>query len=135
MHLAVEYSKDPRIIETLATHIKVDSQDFTGETPLHHAVHFHNIFATKALIQAGASLHIQTNQGDTALHAAIYSKNNLALKILMKAGASPHIRNRRGNTAFQEAIRRLNISAAIIIAKETIKQNKAPKAKKAEKIP
>ena len=83
LHLAAQYSKDSRIIETLATGIDINSQDSKGNTALHAAIDSKNIIASEVLLEFNTSLAIQNEDGETALHTAIRTLNVSAVKALV----------------------------------------------------
>ena len=103
LHLAVQFSKDPRVIEILiAAEVDINSQDFSGDTALHKSAKF-NTNAIKVLAAAGGDLTIKNFAGEPALHTAIRFNNELSIRAIKEAGGDLTIADNEGNTALHLA--------------------------------
>ena len=77
---------------------KIDTQDKSGESYLHKAVHYGAQDLVKALLDKGADINIIDISGNTPLHLAVRTKNLRLARFLIDNKASLEIKNRSGRT-------------------------------------
>jgi ankyrin repeat protein len=98
LHTCVRYSKI--VARIIQEKVKIDAQDFTGDTPLIIATRESWISSVKVLLQAGANPNLQNNKGQTALHCA---KTHRMTALLLNFGAKI-LPDRFGRTPLHEII-------------------------------
>ena len=81
--------------------LKIDDEDYDGNTPLHFACGFGSEEATFWLLGFGADPNVQNGQGDTPLHVLLKSKkllNTKNIRELVFKGANREKKNNEGLT-------------------------------------
>lgn len=86
------------LIDTLKKD-NINMTDSSGQTLLHNAVAYNNIYVARLLIKAGADINARTNQyEDTPLHIAGDSAFINMMRLLIKTGADFNKENASGKT-------------------------------------
>ena len=62
--------------------LKPNKQDAFGNTALHWALKFHDVYIWKHLLSLGADVNIRNVQGESALELAYAHNNTVALKVM-----------------------------------------------------
>ena len=101
---------DQKMCEYLlaAKGINLNSQDSSGDTPLHVAVFNRNSAMANILVQKGVDINKKNNKGETALYYAMtqfMGKNMDIITLLLSKGADVKTVNGQGETLLHIAVR------------------------------
>lgn len=100
---AAQNKRYPLIKHLLSSGVHVDTQRFTGETPLMIAASNGDIDSATLLLSQGASLEMRESSGDTALILAAARGHSSIVELLIKKGADINATGWRGRTALMAA--------------------------------
>ncbi|MBI1830033.1 MAG: ankyrin repeat domain-containing protein [Planctomycetes bacterium] len=104
---------------------KADVRDKSGQTLLHHIIHWPDTWTARFALRHKVSINAQDNDGNTALHLAFKNVwREDVFVTLVNAGADLTLKNKKGETAFDVALTHHSYPAAKILA---LKMNPAPK--------
>jgi ankyrin repeat protein len=90
--------------ETSIGIVITDIRDVNGNIPLHYAIKFKNLHATRILADYGSKMYIEDEDGHNALHLAIKSKNISIVKAVTAVQTNFDAKNKKGDTALHMAI-------------------------------
>ena len=84
--------------------IDINSKDFKGNSPLHHAIIHDDYNIAKYLIDCGANINIQNNEGCTPFYLAVRYNRYSLMKLLHHKNADINMPNTNHNYPFTSAI-------------------------------
>lgn len=84
---------------------QINSTDYEGMTPLHHAIQNSREKFAMVLIKVGCEVNIKDIRGMTPLHLAAMRNSLIIVTSLLNAGANPLTKNLNGDTPYDLAKR------------------------------
>ncbi|NGX51961.1 MAG: Phosphocholine transferase AnkX [Candidatus Anoxychlamydiales bacterium] len=125
LHIAAhaQHNDAGLITKALKLTREINSQDNTGQTPMHYASYSGNKQALEILLQNGADKDITTNEGQTPLHYAAGKGHVKAVEILVQ-DADVTIEDNKGYTALDLARHFGNKDISIILEEAVSKSSK-----------
>lgn len=87
-------------------------------TPLMYAAMHQSVAYVRALLESGASIHLEDKAGRTALHHAVQTKNNPTLPLLLKAKAPINTMDKQGLTPLMKAVKNNDIETLLLLLEE-----------------
>ena len=98
LHEAAGLNRTEEVLRRLMGGVKVNTQDYAGQTPLHTAVRFNARETAEVLLNQHADVNFQDNVGQTPLHIAARYKADQVAELLLQQGAVVNVRDNRGRT-------------------------------------
>lgn len=81
----------------------IDTIDIDDNIPLHYAIQYKNIYATKLLLDANSNVNYHDKTGDNALHMAVKTKDYELCKMILDKDININSINNKGESALHIA--------------------------------